>query len=190
MFEHKKISIQNIKGVFQEILIILGLLSFFFLWDIKLNIYKDFIFSLRELFYLLFFLLLLDYKNFFQFKLIKYLFFFSIFLFYNFYVFEFNINLLDIRYNIIPLFFVFLIFLICVHHKHQLLNKLYITFIIFIFIFSLSFLFGEIYYLNFNEKSRVCGLAGIKIINQNIFLNRPKIFIKLYIFNNLLWESF
>ena len=170
MLEIKKINIQNSRVVFQDFFIILGLLSFFFLWDIKFNIYKDLTFSLRELFYLLFFLLLINYKKFFQFKLIKYLFFFTTFLFYNFYLFGFNIDLLNINYNIVSIFFAFAIFLICLYFKDELISKINITFIIFICIFSLSLFFSEIDYLNLNERSRVCGIVNFRFLENFFFL--------------------
>ena len=46
-----------------NILIIICTISFIFLWDIKLNLYKNFIISAREIFYVLFVYLLLDYDR-------------------------------------------------------------------------------------------------------------------------------
>ena len=161
---------QNSKSIFQDSLIILCLLSFFFLWDIKLNLFENYILPLREIFYLLFLYLLLDYKKLLKIKLIKYLFIFFIFLIYNFYNFEFNFKILNINYNITSIFFLFLIFLICNSYKKELLNKLHITFIIFIYIFLFSFFFSEIYTLNTNEKSRLCGIVNFTIINKYVFL--------------------
>ncbi len=161
---------QNSKSIFQDSLIILCLLSFFFLWDIKLNLFENYILPLREIFYLLFLYLLIDYKKLLKIKLIKYLFIFFIFLIYNFYNFEFNFKILNINYNIISILFLFLIFLICNSYKKELLNKLHITFIIFIYIFLFSFFFSEIYTLNINEKSRLCGIVNFTIINKYVFL--------------------
>ena len=170
MLKEKITNFQNNKIIFQDSLIILCLLSFFFLWDIKLNLFEIYILSLREIFYLLFLYLLLDYKKLLKIKSIKYLFIFFIFLLYNFYNFEFNFKILNINYNIISILFLFLIFLICNTYKKELLNKLHITFIIFIYIFLFSFFFSDIYDLSINEKSRLCGIVDFTIINQHIFL--------------------
>ena len=48
---------------FRDYLIIFSLISFFFLWDIKINLYQNFVISLREIFYVLFIYLLIDYKK-------------------------------------------------------------------------------------------------------------------------------
>ena len=109
MLKEKITNFQNSKIIFQDSLIILCLLSFFFLWDIKLNLFEIYILSLREIFYLLFLYLLLDYKKLLKTKSIKYLFIFFIFLLYNFYNFEFNFKILNINYNITSILFLFLI---------------------------------------------------------------------------------
>ena len=105
MIKKRIINFQNSKSIFQDSLIVLCLLSFFFLWDIKLNLFENFILPLREIFYLLFLYLLLDYKKLLNIKLIKYLFIFSIFLIYNFYNFKFNFIFLNINYNITSILF-------------------------------------------------------------------------------------
>ena len=67
-----------------NILIILCTISFIFLWDIKLNLYKNFIISSREIFYVLFVYLLLDYERINKKKYILTILFFFIFFFITF----------------------------------------------------------------------------------------------------------
>ena len=135
-----------------NILIILCTISFIFLWDIKLNLYKNFIISSREIFYVLFVYLLLDYERINKKIYFNYFIFFYFFL-YNFFIFDVSYNLLSIRYNIIPLFFLFILFLICLAYQKNIIQNLQTAFLIFIYIFAVSFFFSDIDYLSFNEKN-------------------------------------
>ena len=153
-----------------NILIIICTISFIFLWDIKLNLYKNFIISAREIFYVLFVYLLLDYDRINKKKYILITLFFFIFFLYNYFIYDVSYNLLSIKYNIIPLFFLLIIFLICLAYQKNIIKNLQTVFLIFIYIFIASFFFSDINYLSFNEKKRLCGILNFRIINQNIFL--------------------
>ena len=154
----------------KRILIVVSLISFFFLWDIKLSLYKSFTFSLREIFYLLSIFLLINYKKIFNKKDLKFFLFFFIFFFYNLLIFDTKFSLLDFRYNILPMSFLFLIFFICQKFIENIIDNLDVAFLIFIYLLIFSFLFSDIILLHPNEKIRVCGIINFKIINQLIFL--------------------
>ena len=155
---------------YRNILIILCTISFIFLWDIKLNLYKNFIISTREIFYVLFVYLLLDYERINKKKYILITLFFFIFFLYNYFIYDVGYNLLSIKYNIVPLFLLLIIFLICIAYQKDIIKNLQTAFLIFIYIFMASFFFSDIDYLSFNEKKRLCGILNFRIINQNIFL--------------------
>ena len=109
-------------NLFFENLVIFCLISFFFFWDIKFDLYKNITISAREFFYLLFVYLLFDQKKINKKQFIKITLFFFIFAIYNFLSFGINLNHLSIKHNIISLFFVFVIFSICFFIKKILLN--------------------------------------------------------------------
>ena len=158
------------KLFFQDYLIIFCSISFFFLWDIKLNIYENFTIALRELFYLLFIYLLFDYKKSYNQKLIKIFLFTSIF-FVHICLSNFSyLTLLDFNYNLLPIGFLFLIFIICDFYIEEIIKNFSLIFIIFIYILIFSFFFSEIDNLSISEKTRLCGFFGFKIINNHILI--------------------
>ena len=122
-------------------LITICLFSFFFLWDIKISLIENVVISIREIFYLLILLILLNYKKFFNKSLFRVTLFFFIFLIYNFFAFEFNFDYLDFNYNILSIFFVFLVILISIFNTQEIIKNINSITIIFIYILIISFLF-------------------------------------------------
>ena len=175
-------------NLFFENLVIFCLISFFFFWDIKFDLYKKINISAREFFYLLFVYLLFDQKKINKKQFIKITLFFFIFAIYNFLSFGINLNHLSIKHNIISLFFVFVIFSICFFYKENIIKCLHSAFLIFIYLFAVSFVLSEIVYYTSGEFQRYCALLNFRIQNKIIFLEASHLGMMLtplyyYIFN-------
>ena len=155
---------------FKDILIIFCIISFLFLWDIKVSVHENFTLSFREFFYLLLFYLIYDYKKLLNKTYLRILIFFTIFLLYNIYTFDIKFENLDLKYNLLPIVLLFFIYCTCSLYKEKILNNLNLSFLIFIYIFIFSFLFSKLVVLHPNEAMRICGLVNFKFINQIIFL--------------------
>lgn len=156
-------------NLFFENLVIFCLISFFFFWDIKFDLYKNISISARELFYLLFIYLLIDREKINKKQFIKIILFFFIFTVYNFLSFGINLNHLSIKHNIIALFFVFVTFSVCFFYKENIIKYLHSAFLIFIYLFALSFILSEIVYYTSGEFQRYCALLFFRIQNEIIF---------------------
>ena len=119
----------------KDYLFIFSLISFFFLWDIKINLYKNFVISFREIFYLLFIYLLINYKKTHNPLFIKTFLFICVLLLHS-YLSQSPLSfmLLDFKYNLLPILFIFFIFLICYIFIEEVKKNLNLTFIIFIYI--------------------------------------------------------
>ena len=168
---YKLISKDNLTIIqIKNYLITICLFSFFFLWDIKISLIENLVISLREIFYLLILLILLNYKKFFNKSLFRVTLFFFVFLIYNFFAFEFNFDYLDFKYNIVSIFFVFLIILISIFNTQEIIKNLNSVTIIFIYILIISFLLSDIYHLTDGEKNRLCGFVDFRLVNNIIFL--------------------
>ena len=77
---YKLISKDNLTIIqIKNYLITICLFSFFFLWDIKISLIENLVISLREIFYLLILLILLNYKKFFNKSLFRVTLFFFVF---------------------------------------------------------------------------------------------------------------
>lgn len=157
-------------NLFFENLVIFCLISLFFFWDIKFDLYKNITISAREFFYLLFIYLIFDQKNINKKQFIKIILFFFIFAVYNFLSFGISLNHLSIKHNIISLFFVFIMFSICFFYKENIIKCLHFTFLIFVYLFALSFVLSEIVYYTSGEVQRYCALLNFRIHNEIIFL--------------------
>lgn len=162
--------LKKFNNLYKDFPLIFSIICFFFLWDIKFNIYQNFFLSYRELFYLILIFLIFDYKKSYNTKLIKISLFFLCFLFFNLIIFNLNFDQLDFRYNILPIIFLFLIFFICDFYQKEILQHLNLAFLLFIYLLILSYLFSDIYFLSPMEKTRICGLFSFKIKNQFFFL--------------------
>ena len=162
-------SIKN-SNTFRDSLIIFCLIAFFFLWDIKLNIYENFTIALRELFYLFFIYLIFDYKKTYNQKLIKIALFCVFFLFYNLLVIGGSFDQLDIKYNIISIFFLFMIILVCDFYTKEIIKNLSLVSIIFIYILIFSFFFSEPYYLSASQEAINCNIINFQLVNNNKYL--------------------
>ena len=93
---------------FKNYLFIFSLISFLFLWDVKINLYQNLIISLREIFYLLFIYLLFNYKKTYNPIFIKTFLFFSALLVHSYFSQSpLPFNLLDFKYNLLPILFIF-----------------------------------------------------------------------------------
>ncbi len=160
----------NNKEYFRNTLFLFCIISFFFLWDIKLDLFKNYAISFREFFYLIIFYFFFDFKKKDKKFLIKFFIFFIFFLFFNLFMFDVSFENLNIRQNILSIPFLAIIFLICFFYKKNIINSLHSAFLVFIYIFAFSFFFSDIYYLSLNEKIRICGFLNFKIINHHIFL--------------------
>jgi len=156
---------------FKDYLIILSFLSFFFLWDIKINLYQNLTISLREIFYVLFIYLLINYKKTYNPLFIK-TFLFTVVLLTHSYLSQLPLSftLLDFKYNLLPILFIFFIFLISYVYIEEINKNLSLVFIIFIYILFFSFFFTDVHNMTYNELVRVCSLASFKLINNKIFL--------------------
>ena len=173
----------------KDYLFIFSLISFFFLWDIKINLYQNFVISLREIFYVLFIYLLIDYKKTYNLLFIK-SFLFIVVLLTHSYLSQLPLSfiLLDFKYNLFPILFIFLIFLICYVYIEEINKNLNLVFIIFIFILFFSFFFIDVYDMSNNELERICSLISFKFVNNKIFLEASHLGMVLipiyyYIFN-------
>ena len=162
--------IRNYKNIYFNYIIVLGIICFFFLWDIRLDIYQNISISYREFFYLISIYLIFDYKKKYNKNLLKIILFFLFFLIYNLIVYNLSFDQLDFRYNLLPIFFIFLIFFICDFYKEEILSNLHLSFIIFIYLLIFSYGFADIYFLSSSEKMRVCGIFSFKIRNSFFFL--------------------
>lgn len=169
-FDNSPIKFFKNENYFHSGLFILCTMSYFFFWDIKINIIKNFTVSFREIFYLLFVYLLFNIRKLDKKLLIKLSIFFIVFLIYNFLSFGVSFENLSIKHNIIALFFVFGIILICCFYQKDIISSLNLAFLIFIYIYAFSFIFSDIAFFSPNEKIRYCGLLNFRVINQNIFL--------------------
>ena len=162
--------IRNFNNLYIKHIIVLGIICFFFLWDISFNIYQNISISFREFFYLIFIYLIFDYKKKYNKNLIKIILFLSFFLIYNLIVYNLSFDQLDFRYNLLPLLFIFLVFFICDFYKEEILSNLRLSFIIFIYLLIFSYGFSDIYNLSPMEKTRVCGIFSFTIRNHFFFL--------------------
>lgn len=178
---------------FKDYLIIFGFASFFFLWDIKINLYQNFVISLREIFYVLFIYLLINYKKKYIPLFVKTFLFISV-LFTHSYLSQLPLSftLLDFKYNLLPILFIFFIFIICYVYIQEINKNLNLVFIIFIYILFFSFFFTDVYNMSYNELNRVCSLASFKLVNNKIFLEASHlgmilvpIYYYIFIVNNL-----
>ncbi|MDA9626942.1 hypothetical protein N9S53_00565 [Candidatus Pelagibacter sp.] len=156
---------------FKDYLIISSFLSFFFLWDVKINLYQNFVISLREIFYVLFIYLLINYKKTYNPLFIK-TFLFIVVLLTHSYLSQLPLSftLLDFKYNLLPILFIFFIFLICYVYIEEMNKNLNLVFIIFIYILFFSFFFTDVKNMTYNELVRACSFASFKLINNKIFL--------------------
>ena len=156
---------------FKNFLFIFSLISFLFLWDVKINLYQNLIISLREIFYLLFIYLLFNYKKTYNPLFIK-SFLFIVVLLTHSYLSQLPLSfiLLDFKYNLFPILFIFLIFLICYVYIEEINKNLNLVFIIFIYILFFSFFFIDVHNMSNNELERICSLISFKFVNNKIFL--------------------
>lgn len=157
--------------LFKDYLFIFCLISFFFLWDVKINLFQNFIISPREIFFLLFIYFLIDYKKSFNSVFIKIFLSIPILLIHSYIAqYPLSFNLLDFKYNLLPILFVFFVLLICYIYIEEINKNLNLVFIIFIYILFFSFFFIDAYDLSTNEMARVCTFIGFKLIGNKIFL--------------------
>ena len=156
---------------FKNYLFIFSLISFFFLWDVKINLYQNLIISLREIFYLLFIYLLFNYKKTYNPLFLKTFLFFSALLAHSYFSQSpLPFNLLDFKYNLLPILFIFFIFIICYIYIQEIIKNLNLAFIIFSYILIFSFFFTDVHFLSSGDLARYCSIISFKLVYNKIFL--------------------
>lgn len=138
-----------------------------FFWDVKLKIFNNLTFSLREFIYFMFLYIIFIYTK----KYIQYYFFFLIiFIFHSFYLNNYFFSQVDLKQNILGIFFVCSMILICFVFQKKITSNLRISFILFVYFFIFTLLFSNLTKIPNTYDIQTCNILKYKLENNLIFL--------------------
>ena len=161
---------KNIRYYLKQNIFIFCLIFYFFFWDIKINLYYNINFSLRETIYLLIFYIILNHKyKYYKYYLISFC-TCIILLLHIFFSNNLSLDRIQVGYNLISIFFFGLLVLICTTSSGKIISSLKKTFIIFFYFFIFTLFFSKFSILEFDSALRFC--SKYKLTNQLIFLEQ------------------